>query len=291
LSPRASWKGFLKIADVTIPVGLYSTASTSDRIALHTINRPTGHRVRREFVDVDTGKAVERDDQVKGYEVAKDEYVSVEADEIAAVIPHGDKTLTVSAFVDLEGVDNLYFDKPYYLAPADRGADENFALVRDGMRKANVAAVAEAVLFRRARTVLVRALDGGLIASTLNYDYEVRSVEQAFSEIPGKEITGEMLDLAVHIIKTKQGAFDPRKFEDRYEDALAELVKLKLEGKAIPKRAQLQSEPTVSLMQALRDSAAAVGQKRSGDKIGAKKRTGRRATAKAKPAAPRRKAS
>jgi DNA end-binding protein Ku len=291
LSPRASWKGFLKIADVTIPVGLYPAASTSDRIALHTINRPTGHRVRREFVDADTGKAVERDDQVKGYEVAKDEYVSVEADEIAAVIPHGDKTLTVSAFVDLEGVDDLYFDKPYYLAPADRGADENFALVRDGMRKANVAAVAEAVLFRRARTVLVRALDGGLIASTLNYDYEVRSVEQAFSEIPGKEITGEMLDLAVHIIKTKQGAFDPRKFEDRYEDALAELVKLKLEGKAIPKRAQLQSEPTVSLMQALRDSAAAVGQKRSGDKIGAKKRTGRRAAAKAKPAAPRRKAS
>jgi DNA end-binding protein Ku len=291
LSPRASWKGFLKIADVTIPVSLYPAASTSDRIALHTINRPTGHRVRREFVDADTGKAVERDDQVKGYEVAKDEYVSVEADEIAAVIPHGDKTLTVSAFVDLEGVDDLYFDKPYYLAPADRGADENFALVRDGMRKANVAAVAEAVLYRRARTVLVRALDGGLIASTLNYDYEVRSVEQAFSGIPGKEIIGEMLDLAVHIIKTKQGAFNPRKFEDRYEDALAELVKLKLEGKAIPKRAQPQSGPTVSLMQALRDSAAAVGQKRSGDKIGAKKRTGRRATAKAKPAAPRRKAS
>ncbi len=291
MSPRASWKGFLKIADVTVPVGLYSAASTSERIALHTINRPTGHRVRREFVDAETGEAVERDDQVKGYEVAKDEYVSVEPDEIAAIIPHGDKTLTVAAFVDLTGVDDLYFDKPYYLAPADRSADESFALVREGMRKAKVAAVAQAVLFRRARTVLIRAVDEGLVASTLNYDYEVRSAKQAFSEIPAKAITGEMLDLAVHIIKTKQGAFDPRGFQDRYEDSLAELVKLKLEGKAIPKRAPPASEPTVNLMQALRDSASAGAQKRPSGKAAAKKKTGRRAAMKAKPAAPRRKAS
>ena len=182
-------------------------------------------------------KTVERDDQVKGYEVAKDEYVAIEPEEIEAVIPHGDKTLSVSAFVDLAGVDDLYFDKPYYLGPSDRSADETFALVREGMREAKVAAVAEAVLFRRARTVLIRPLDKGLAASTLNYDYEVRSAEQAFSEVPAKAITGEMLDLAVHIIKTKQGKFDPREFQDRYEDALAELVKLKLEGKAIPKRA------------------------------------------------------
>ncbi len=230
---------------------------------------------------------VERDDQVKGYEVAKDEYVSVEPDEITAIIPHGDKTLTVSAFVDLAEVDDLYFDKPYYLAPSDRSADETFALVREGMRKAKVAAVAEAVLFRRARTVLVRALDEGLAASMLNYDYEVRPANQAFSDIPAKEITGEMLDLAIHIIKTKHGAFDPREFEDRYEDSLAELVKLKLQGKEIPKRAPAPREPTVSLLQALRESA---GSRPSG-KAAAKKKTGRRAAAKAKPAAPRRKAS
>jgi DNA end-binding protein Ku len=290
LPPRASWKGFLKIAEVTVPVGLYAAASTAERIALHTINRPTGHRVRREFVDAETGEAVERDYQVKGYEVAKDEYVSVEPDEIAAVIPHGDKTLTVSAFVDLAGVDDLYFDKPYYLGPSDRSADETFALVREGMRTAKVAAVAQAVLFRRARTVLIRPLDKGLVASTLNYDYEVRSAEQAFSGISAKAITGEMLDLAGHIINTKQGAFDPRAFQDRYEDALAELVKLKLEGKAIPMRAPSRSEPTVNLMQALRDSAAASTENRPSGKAAAKKKTGRRAAAKAKPAAPRRRA-
>jgi DNA end-binding protein Ku len=290
VSPRASWKGFLKIADVTVPIGLYAAASTSERIALHTINGPTGHRVRREFVDAETGEAVDRDEQVKGYEVAKGEYVSVEPDEIAAIMPHGDKTLTVSAFVDLSDVDDLYFDKPYYLEPSDRSADETFAVVREGMRKAKVAAVAQVVLFRRARTVLIRPLDKGLAASTLNYDYEVRSAEQAFSDVPKKAITGEMLDLAVHIIKTKQGAFDPREFQDRYEDALADLVKLKLEGKAIPKRAPPKSEPAVDLMQALRDSAAAGAEKRASGKAAAKKKTGRRTAAKAKPTAPRRKA-
>ena len=233
-------------------------------------------------------KAVEREDQVKGYEVAKDEYVAVEPDEIAAIIPHGDKTLTVSAFVDLDDVDDLYFDTPYYLVPSDHSADETFALVREGMRKAKVAAVAEAILFRRARTVLVRALDQGLAASMLNYDYEVRPAKQAFSEIPEKTITGEMLDLAVHIIRTKQGVFDPRTFEDRYEDALAELVKLKLQGKEIPKHAPARREPTVNLLQALRESAAGA---RPIAKAAAKKKTGRRATEKAKAAAPRRKAS
>jgi DNA end-binding protein Ku len=288
MPPRASWKGFLKIAEVTCPVALYAAASTTDRISLHTINRPTGHRIRRQFVDAETGEAVERDDQVKGYEVGKDEYVSVEPDEIAAIIPHGDKTLSVWAFIDLAGVDDLYFDKPYYLAPSDRSADETFALVREGMRAANAAAVARAVLFRRARSLLIRPCDKGLAATTLNFDYEVRSPAQVFSGVPAKKITGEMLDLAIHIIKTKQGAFDPRAFHDRYEGALTELVKLKLEGKPIPKRTAAKSEATVNLMQALRDSAAAGG--RSSGKSPAKKGTGRRGAAKAKPAVTRRKA-
>jgi DNA end-binding protein Ku len=216
---RASWKGFLRIAELTVRVSLYAAASTAERIALHTINRPTGHQVRREFVDAETGETVERDDRVKGYEVAKDEYVSVEPDEIAAVIPHGDKMLTVSAFVDTAGVDDLYFDKPYCLGPSDRSANESFPLVREGMRAPKAAAVAKAVLFRRARTVLLRPFGRGLAASTLNYDYEVRSAAEAFSDVSAKATTGEMLDLAVHIIKTRRAAFDPHEFHDRYGDA------------------------------------------------------------------------
>jgi DNA end-binding protein Ku len=284
LPPRASWKGFLKIAEVTCPVALYAAASTTERIALHTINRATGNRIHRQFVDAETGQAVERDDQVKGYQVGKDEYVSIEPDEIAAVIPHGDRALTVSAFIDLAAVDEIYLDKPYYLAPSDRSADETFALVREGMRAAKAAAVAEAVLFRRARTLLIRPDEKGLVATTLNFDYEVRPVEQAFSVVPARKIAGEMLDLAIHIIKTKQ----PHAFHDRYEGALTELVKLKVAGKPIPKPTTAPSEATVTLIQALRDSAVAGG--RPSAKSPAKKRMGWRGAAKAKPAAPRRKA-
>jgi DNA end-binding protein Ku len=288
LAPRASWKGFLKIAEVTCPVALYAAASTTERIALHTINRRTGNRIQREFVDAETGETVERDDQVKGYEVGKDEYVSLEPEEIAAVIPHGDRTLTVSAFIDLAEADDLYFDKPYYLAPSDRSGDETFTLLREGMLAAKAAAIAEAALFRRVRTLLIRPDGKGLAATTLNFDYEVRSAQEAFSAVPAKKISREMLDLAIHIIKTKAGAFDPRAVHDRYEGALADLVKLKLEGKPIPKRAEPQKEAIVSLMQALRDSARAGG-KASG-KSRAGKAAGGGAGATAKAAAPRRKA-
>jgi DNA end-binding protein Ku len=288
LPPRASWKGFLKIAEVTCPVALYAAASTTDRIALHTINRATGHRIHRQFIDAETGETVERDGHVRGYAVGKDEYVAVEPDEIAAIMPHGDKTLTVSAFIDLAGVDDLYFDKPYYLAPSDRSGVETFALVREGMRQAGAAAVAQAVLFRRARTLLIRPYDKGLAATTLNFDYEVRSAEHAFSAVPAKKIAGEMLDLAIHIIGTKQGAFDPRAFHDRYEGALTGLVKLKLDGKPIPKRAPPPSEATVGLMQALRESAGAGGGPRAKSPV--KKRKTPRGGAKTKAAVPRRKA-
>jgi DNA end-binding protein Ku len=257
--PRASWKGYLKIAEVTTPVSLYAAASASERIVLHTINRATGRRVTRQFVDAETGEPVEREDQVKGYEVGKDEYVLLEPEEIAAAVPQNDKTLTVSAFVDHGEVDDVYFDRPYFLAASDRSAQEAFALIQDGLLRANVVALAQAVLFRRVRTVMIRAYDGGIAATTLNFDYEVRSAKDAFDEVPDLQIKGEMLALAEHIIKTKQGSFDPASFHDRYEAALAELVKAKLEGRAIelPKRAKPQ--PAQDLMAALRESAGLGG--------------------------------
>ncbi|MGO4834086.1 Ku protein, partial [Rhizobiaceae sp. 2RAB30] len=223
--------------------------------ASQTVNNATGHRVRREFVDSDTGKPVEKDDQVKGYEVGSGEYVVLEPDEIASAVPESDKTLTISAFLQCGDIDSIYFDRPYYLAPSDKHAEEAFGLIREGMRKNNVAAIAQTVLFRRARTVLIRAYDEGLVATTLNFDYEVRSEKEAFDDVPKMKIEGEMLDLAEHIIKTKRGKFDPAEFDDRYETALAELVKAKMEGKKIELPKQPKREKVVDLMDALRKSA------------------------------------
>jgi DNA end-binding protein Ku len=253
--PRASWKGYLKIAEVTCPVSLYAAVSSSERIALHTVNRETGSRVQRQFVDAATGQPVEREDQVKGYEVGKDEYVVLEPEEVVRAVPQSDKTLTVSAFIERDGVDDVYFDRPYYLAPSDRSAEEAFALIREGMRASNVAAIAQTVLFRRVRTVLIRPYGEGLAAETLNYDYEVRPAEDAFADVPALRIKGEMLDLAVHIIDTKRGEFDPRSFHDRYEAALAELVKAKLEGRTIEAPKKPKPQRAADLMAALRESA------------------------------------
>ena len=274
------------VAEVVCPVALYTAASTSERIAFHTINRATGHRVRRQFVDSETGKPVEKEDQVKGYEVSQGEYVVLDSEEVAAAVPDSDKTLSISAFIACGDIDDVYFDKPYYIAPADKMAAEAFALIREGMRKQKVAAIAQTVLFRRVRTLLIRAYDDGLIATTLNFDYEVRSAKEAFGDIRATKVKGEMLELAEHIIKTKRGKFDPSKFDDRYEHALAELVKAKLEGKTIERRKEVKSEKVVDLMAALRQSAG-VGRK----KPAARSRSKKKAATKSRAAAPRRKAS
>lgn len=283
MAPRANWKGYLKVGELTCAVALYTAASTSDRIAFHTLNRETGNRVRREFVDSETFKPVERDDQVKGYEVTDGDYIMLEADEVAAAVPESDKTLDVEAFVANSDIDDVYFDKPYYLAPTDKAAYEVFCLIREALRAKKSAAIANTVLFRRVRTVLIRPHGDGLIASTLNFDYEVRSADEAFEDMPELELKGEMLDLATHIIGTKKGKFDPSKFDDRYEDALAELVKAKLEGRKIERKPEPAKDKVVDLMEALRQSAGALGKAPAKSKAKPKS-TKKPAEAKAKPA-------
>lgn len=275
MAPRANWRGHLKVAELSCAVGLFTAASTSERVAFHTINRRTGNRVQREFIDSGTGKTVDRDDQVKGYEIGKDEYIVLEPEEISAAVPESDKILNVRGFLPCGEIDTVYFDKPYYLAPGDRTAEEAYVLIRDGMRAKKVAALARTVLFRRCRTVLIRPHDEGLIANTLNFDYEVRSAAEAFEPIADVTIQDEMLQLAKHIIATKAGEFDPAEFDDRYDAALAKLVKAKAEGRTIKPPKLQKDDKTVDLMEALRQSArAADGSKPS--RPASKKRQPRR---------------
>ncbi|MBV8448009.1 MAG: Ku protein [Hyphomicrobiales bacterium] len=258
MAPRANWKGYLKLAELTCTVSLYTAVSTSERIVFHTLNRETGHRVRRQFIDEETGKPVESADQVKGYETAKGEYVTLKPEEIASALPESDKTLAFEAFLECDAIDDLYFDRPYYLGPSDEVSEKAFAVIREGMRDKKLAGLARTVLFRRLRTLLIRPYGTGMIATTLNFDYEIRSPQEAFADISDRKIKGEMLDLAKHIIDTKRGKFDPSQFEDRYETALAELVRAKLEGKPIEVRKPEPASNVVDLMEALRKSAGAL---------------------------------
>lgn len=278
MTGRAIWKGHLSVGELSCGIALYSAATTSERISFHYVNRKSGNRLRREFVDEETGKPVERDDQVKGYETAKDTYVVLEPDDIAGAVPKGDKTLEICEFIACDDVDTVYFDKPYFLKPADEADEEAFALIREGMRRKKVAALARAVLFRRVRTMLIRPRGCGLLGHTLHFDYEVRSADEAFDDLPDVTIKGEMRSLAKHIIETKTGSFDPAVFDDRYDAALAELVKAKAEGREIPKPKREDKGKVVDLMEALRESAAAADkQKTAGQKKPGKKRRAKRA--------------
>ncbi len=251
---RAQWKGFIKFGEVSCGVTLYTAASTSDRIAFNTINKATGNRVNRVFVDGETEEPVPKEAQTKGFEIENGQYIVIDPDEVAATIPESNKTLEIEAFIPCSDVDDVYFDKPYYLTPDKLGSDA-FVALRDGMKKSKVAAIARTVLFRRMRTVLIRPHGKGLIATTLNYDYEVRSSKKAFEGMPKIKIEGEMLDLAKHIISTKKGDFDPATFDDRYEAALEELVKAKIEGKSLPKAKKVEVSKPNDLLAALRESA------------------------------------
>jgi DNA end-binding protein Ku len=213
MAPRANWKGNLKVGEVVCPIALYTAASTSERIAFHILNRKTGNRVGRQFFDQETGKPVDAADQIKGYERGPGDFVMLEPEEIAAAIPDSDKTLAVQAFIPCAEVDDVYFDRPYYLGPGSPAARETYILLREGLRARKVVAIAQTVLFRRVRTVLVRAHGEGLIGATLNFDYEIRSADEAFQDIPDAKIDKEMLDLAEHIIATKRGEFDPKPAE------------------------------------------------------------------------------
>ena len=292
MAPRATWKGYIKLAELAFPISLYAAATTSKRVSFHILNRKTGNRVHREYVDEETEKPVEKEQQVKGYETSKGQYVILDPEEVASAVPESDKTIRIEGFIPCPEVDTVYLDKPYFLAPPDGIFADSFAVMREGMRKKKVAAIGSAVLFRRVRKLMLRPQGPGLVAHTLNFDYEVRPAEEVFRDLPDIKIEGEMLELAKHIIGTKAGSFDPREFDDRYDQALAELVKAKMEGREIKRPAPRKEPKVASLLDALRESAKATGASAAKGKPAParKKAAGARAGAKKPDSAQRRKA-
>lgn len=292
MAARANWKGHLKLGLVTCPVALYTAASESERISFHTLNRKTGHRIQRQFVDSDTGKLVERESQVKGYEVGKGDYVVLTDEDIEDAIPESTKTIGVEAFIPADKMDEAFLDKPYYLAPTDKTGEEAFVLIRRAMEEKKVVGIARTMLFRRCRVLMLRPAGPGLTATTLHFDYEIRSAAETFKEVPKLDLSKEMIDLAKHIISTKRGKFDPSKLDDRYESAVADLIRAKQQGKEIkaPPR-PAHGGNVVNLLDALRQSAGAKTASPPKAPAERKKKTAARAAKRPAAATPRRKAS
>ena len=258
MAPRSNWKGYLKLSLVSCPVQLFPATTTKDRVAFHLLHRDTGNRLRRKLVDPDTDEAVESDEQVKGYQVAKNEYVILEEEEIDAVAIESSHTIDIETFVPRTEIDETFLDTPYYLTPDGKMGEEAFAVIRDAMREKGVVGIGRVVLYRRERPILLEPRGKGLVATTLRYAYEVRQDEDYFEDIGEPAVSEEMLDLATHIIGRKMAHFDPKRFEDRYQNALLELIKAKQTHQpARPTTSAPRPANVVSLMDALRRSISA----------------------------------
>jgi DNA end-binding protein Ku len=280
MAPRPNWKGFLKLSLVSCSVALYTATSTSERVSFNIINKKTGNRVRYEVVDAETGDEVPKDERVKGYKLEGNEYLLLEDEELENVALESTHTIDIEEFVPISDVDRIYLDESYYIVPQDDVAQEAFAVIREAMRKEDLAGIARVVLHRREHILLLRPRGKGLIATTLRYKNEVRDQDNYFDEIPNTKVAPDMLKLATHILDTKKGKFDPDKFEDRYEDAVKALIKAKREGKEPPTVAEPKPSNVINLMDALRRSARGdssterrASSRRSGAKAHARKRT------------------
>jgi DNA end-binding protein Ku len=254
MAPRPNWKGYLKLSLVSCPVALYPATTTSERVSFRTLNRATGNRVRRQFVDEETGEPVAAEDQAKGYEIAKGEYITLEDDELKAVQIESNHTIDIERFVPGADIDMLYLDTPYYLAPTDRVGEEAFAVIREAMRAEKVVGLARAVLFRRERVLKLEPRGRGMVATSLHFANEVHAADGYFAEIPDLDLPKEMLELAKHIIHKMSGKFAPDQFEDRYESALIELIRSKQKGLPVKPQPTHRQTNVINLMDALRRS-------------------------------------
>jgi DNA end-binding protein Ku len=263
-APRAMWKGFLKLESITCGVKLAGATSESSKLRFRTLNRKNRQPIKSEYRDDETDKTVERDEQVKGYELGDGEFLSIEPAEIEKLKKAGEHRLDIDGFVPEASVSSVYLEKPYYLYPADRVAGEPFALIRDAMAKKKVAAIGRLVMQQRERSVLIEPRDAGMVLTLLRQANEVADEGKFFEGLKKQKIDAELLDIATMLIDRKRTHFDPSKFEDRYENALIEMVEAKKKGKKPPTKAVSRpKQNVVNLASLLKKSLQQEGVKQS----------------------------
>lgn len=276
MAARPTWQGHLKLSLVSCPVALYSAIDRAGDVHFNMLHKTTHNRIRMIPTDPETGP-VERADIVKGYEIEKGRYVIVTPDEIDRVRLESTRTIDIDRFVDEAEIDRLYWHEPYYLVPDGKAAVEAYSVIREAMAEAGKVALGRLVLHQRERMLALEPRGRGLVAWSLRTHDEVRAEDRFFDDIPKTRPDTSMVEIASKIIEQREGPFDPSKFEDRYENALRELIRKKEKG-AVKVEAVEEPEDTnvVDLMEALRRSLGKAGGE-------AKKPAAKKAPAKAAP--------
>ncbi|HRO48833.1 MAG TPA: Ku protein [Hyphomicrobium sp.] len=262
MAPRSFWKGYLKLSLVTCPVSMMPATSESQKVRFHTLNAKSGHRVVSQYVDTETGKPVEADDEVKGYQQGEDNYVVLEDDELEAVALESTRTIDIDTFVPRESIDWIWYDKPHYLTPSGEVGEEAFSVIREAMAATKMVGMSRLVLYRRERAVMLEPRDNGIVLWTLRYGDEVRPQAEYFSAIKETKPDPKLMTLIKKLIDERTTAWDPAMVNDPVQDRLLDLIASKKKGRKAPakekkKGAASQDEPpdnVINIMAALRKS-------------------------------------
>jgi DNA end-binding protein Ku len=275
--PRSIWSGAISFGLVNVPVKLYSAVSRKT-VRFNQLNAKTGHRIQQKRVDPETGEEVAFEDLVKGYELGRDRYVVLTPDELDALDPERTRTIDIEDFVDLEEIDPVYYDHPYYLVP-DKGAAKAYGLLLEAMRDAGKVAIARVVLRSKEQLVAIRPAGDGLMMETMIFHDEVVPQDE-LEELPdAKElkVSDRELKMARQLIDSLSSEFAPERYHDEYREKVLELIERKAQGEEIAVQPEAPKPARVpDLMAALEASLAAV--KGGGDGDGdapAKKPSGR----------------
>jgi DNA end-binding protein Ku len=279
MAARPSWRGQIRLALVSIPVEIFPATKAGRSIAFHQIHEPSGQRVKYEKVVPGIGP-IDRDEILKGYEVEKGEYVLLEPEEIEKVKLESRKTLELTQFVDLSDIDPIYYDKPYFVVPADDLAEEAFVVLREALRRAKKVGVGQLAMRGQEYVVSLKPCGRGMVLETLRYADEVNKASSYFRDIGDAKPDPDLLDLAQTLIDKKSSEFDASVFENRYIEALKSLIaeKQKKKGKRVIQDASSDAPSkgsnVIDLMAALKkslDSAPAQGTPKAPAKAVAKK--------------------
>lgn len=295
MAARAYWQGQIRLALVSIPVEIYPAVRSGAAISFRQIHEPTGKPIRYEKVVAGVGP-VDSEEILKGYEVSKGNYVLLEDEEIEAVRIESRQTLDLVQFVDADAIDVLYYEKPYFVMPADDLAEEAYAVLREALKQSRKVGLGQLSVRGREQLVSLKPCGRGLVLEVLRYADEVTKAQSYFRALPDMEVDEDMLDLATTIIGKKTAPFKPEEFHNRYVDALRQLIEKKKKAKG--KRIVEDVEPVASrgggnvidLMAALKKSAGEGGRASATKKAPASKQraTRTRTPAKRTPATKRR---
>lgn len=256
MAARSMWTGSISFGLVNIPVKLYN-AIREERVSFHMLHDQDKSRLRRKLVSEATGKEVHNEHIVKGYEVAKDQYVVVTQEELDSVSPEESRTIDIRSFVDLDAIDPVYYDRPYYLAPAEHAA-RPYRLLLEAMSKAHKVGIAKFVMRNHEYLAALRPRDGGLVLDTMHFHHEIVPMDNVPALPVTVKVEDRELKVAMQLIESLADEFKPQQFKDEYRDRVMEMVQRKAQGEQIVTQPPVGEKPgrVTDLMAALEASLA-----------------------------------